>query len=84
MQLELLKAINKPKTQGERILDLLERRGLMGATSAELNQICFRYSARILDLRKQGYDVQSIQMKKGLWLYILHQHKPVYEDYASE
>ncbi|MGH9429259.1 MAG: helix-turn-helix domain-containing protein, partial [Terriglobia bacterium] len=28
-------------------------------TSAELNQLCFRYGARIFELRKNGYHIKT-------------------------
>lgn len=38
-------------------------------TSAQLNKVCFRYSARIHELRKQGHAITSKQISKGLWEY---------------
>lgn len=54
-----------------RILDLLTKRKLMGVYNYELNRICFRYSARIYDLRKEGYSIVSEQIRSGVWRYTL-------------
>lgn len=35
-----------------------------------LNNICFRYGARIYDLRQKGHDIQKHQMH-GVWYYRL-------------
>lgn len=55
-------------SQGEMILDLLR---LGPATSSQLNAICFRYSARIHELRKAGYHISKKQITEGLWSYTL-------------
>jgi helix-turn-helix protein len=49
---------NSP-SQRERILSLLRSRGSSGATNLELNAICFRYGARIFELRKAGFDIKT-------------------------
>lgn len=61
----------QPKTQKERIFELLRRRGKQGATNRELNNIAFRYGAVIFDLRKDGYDIQTVQIRKGFFKFIL-------------
>lgn len=43
------------------------------ATSIDLNSICYRYGARILELRKQGYDI-STRKHDGTFLYTLNVH----------
>ena len=57
-------------TQRDRILARL-RRG--PATNAELNDICFRYSARIYELRAAGHDIRwaPVKGKPGLTRYQL-------------
>lgn len=54
-------------TQTGRILALLKRKG--SVTNVELNRICFRYAARIHELRKEQHDILSIQEKPGVWRY---------------
>jgi helix-turn-helix protein len=49
----------KSPAQRERILSLPRSRGPIGATNLELNAICFRYGARIFELRKTGYDIET-------------------------
>ena len=50
---------SKSPAQRERILYLLRSRGPVGATNVELNAICFRYGARIFELRKAGFDIKT-------------------------
>ncbi len=69
MQLSI-DALMRPQTQTEKILELLQKNP-GGVTSRELNEIAFRYSARIAELRKQGYNIKSTQIKKGLWNFKL-------------
>lgn len=70
-----------PRTQKDRILDLLVKAGLQGVTNAELNKIAFRYAARIQELRKEGCQISTVQIKKGLFTFILHQDdEPKYEE----
>ena len=51
----------KTPAQRERILSLLRSRGSAGATNGELNAICFRYGARIFELRKAGYVIETLR-----------------------
>lgn len=61
----------KPLTQKDRILRLL--RTHPSVTNADLNQIAFRYSARIEELRNEGHDIRwaSIKGQPGLNRYWL-------------
>jgi hypothetical protein len=45
--------------QRERILSLLEERGELGVLNLELNEIAFRYGARLKELRDEGYQDQD-------------------------
>lgn len=58
-------------SQTERILRLLKRRGSFGASNRELNSICFRYSARIKELREDLYVIETMRDSAGLFRYIL-------------
>ncbi len=58
-------------THKEKILNLLQRKGPEGALNTELNEIAFRYSARIAELRKEGYPIVRRHEKGGLWRYQL-------------
>jgi hypothetical protein len=62
-------AAENSSTQRQTILDLLKKQGK--ATSAELNDICFRYSARIHELRQAGHVIVSRRIGKGLWEYAI-------------
>lgn len=59
--------------QTEKILALLKEKPYV--TNVELNRICFRYSARILELRNDGHDIQRKYLKPGVYKYWLVQPK---------
>jgi len=47
-------------TQKARILALLRDGGIMGACNTDMNDICFRYAARIHELRTvHGFDIET-------------------------
>ena len=60
-------------TKEARILRLLKSKGR--ATNAELNRICFRYGARIHDLRSDGYIIVTNRLKSGLFEFVFKGHK---------
>lgn len=70
--LDLLRPAPK-MSQTARILNLLKANG--EATNGQLNKICFRYSARIADLRQEGWVIVSVKEKNGLWRFILTGHR---------
>lgn len=39
------------------------------ATNIELNRICFRYSSRIFELRKEGHNIQRQYVRPGVFEY---------------
>ena len=41
------------------------------ATNVELNAICFRYGARIFELKRAGYAIEKALVEKGVWVYTL-------------
>jgi len=41
------------------------------ATNIELNRICYRYGARILELRRAGYPITAEPAGRGVWTYRL-------------
>lgn len=41
------------------------------ATNVELNAICYRYGARIMELRREGYAITKTHQSKGVWIYAL-------------
>ena len=55
----------------DRILGLLRECGPAGATNRELNEIGFRYGARLWELRKQGFSIQTIREGEGLFRFVL-------------
>lgn len=63
---------NQRPTQKQRLLRILKARGLNGVTNLELNeQIGFRFSARIYELRQDGFDIQRRHVLGGKWLFWL-------------
>ncbi|MGB8590602.1 MAG: helix-turn-helix domain-containing protein, partial [Candidatus Acidiferrales bacterium] len=60
------------RTSGrDRILEFLRARGAGGATNVELNAICFRYGARIWELRRQGFVIATERAGGGTFRFTL-------------
>lgn len=63
-------------TQQERILELLKQRGKAGVFNYEffhLQPAILRAASRVDELRKQGHDIETVKVTKGVFKYILHQ-----------
>lgn len=62
-------------SQKDRILDLLRRREFV--TNAELNQVAFRYSARIHELRAEGHNIRwaAVKGRPGLTRYYIQENQ---------
>ena len=58
-------------SQREKIINLLKEAGEEGITNKELNKIGFRFGARIQELHKLGYLIETTSIKKGLYNYVL-------------
>lgn len=58
-------------TQQQKILTMLKQAPNNTVTNVDLNKVCFRYGARIHDLRQQGHNITSRQVRKGLWHFTL-------------
>lgn len=55
----------------EQILALLIARGPQGVTNVEFNRdVCFRYGARIYELRQQGYLIETVRFGEGLFRFV--------------
>lgn len=63
--------MEKKVSQTTKILRLLKSKRTV--TNVELNRICFRYTARIHELRKDGYNIQRQYEKPGVFKYWLVQ-----------
>lgn len=64
--------LQPPKlSQTERILRLLRSRSSFGASNRELNTICYRFSARIHELRSNHYIIDTIRDSAGQFRFIL-------------
>lgn len=55
-----------------RILAFLQSHG--SATNLELNAICFRYGARLFELRQAGWRIETVKLEGGLFRFILKGH----------
>ncbi|MDQ0825375.1 hypothetical protein QFZ60_001548 [Arthrobacter sp. B2I5] len=77
--LDLLKPAPK-LSHTARILKVLKTEGQ--ATNHQLNKICFRYGARIHELRAEGHDILSVKEKDGLWRFVYKGHKDDQENAA--
>lgn len=66
----------KRGTQRVRILELLRARGASGATNDELNGIGFRYGARLMELRDEGWEIETIQRSQNAFTFVLRGVRP--------
>lgn len=56
----------------EKVLERLKQRGHVGVTNEELITIGgFRYGARIFELRKEGWEIETSAGEGGLFRFIL-------------
>ncbi len=61
-------ATTKALNHREQILALLMARGPQGITNLELNRdVCFRYGARIYELRQQGHWIETVRFGEVLF-----------------
>lgn len=70
--------ITDKETQSKKILNLLKSSSFV--TNSQLNGICYRYSARIHELRKDGWNIERSHIKDGLWRYWLVRERQSVED----
>lgn len=77
-------------SQKQRILEALRGAGPAGCSNRQLNEICFRYTPRMDELRSAGFRIETIRESAGLFRFVLrgepHQQesaRPV-SDYSAE
>jgi hypothetical protein len=58
-------------SQRDEILQRLRKRGRDGVLNSELNEICYRYGARLWELRKAGWVIVTQSLGGGLYKFIL-------------
>ena len=58
-------------TQTHRILNLLREAGDKGVTNYDLNSVCFRYGARLFDLKRRGHVIGSRHVQGSQWVFWL-------------
>lgn len=61
----------RQKTQRQRILELLQAAGPGGLTNVFLNAVCYRYGARIWELRKT-WEIETVQESESVFRFIFH------------
>ena len=52
-----------------RVLAALVEAGASGVTTDALNEICFRYGARLLELRREGHRIDKAHVADGIYRY---------------
>jgi len=76
----LIGPTTKAPNHQEQILALLIERGSQGVTNVELNRdVCFRYGARIYELRQQGYLIDTVRFGEGLFRFVYRGKRGVSE-----
>jgi len=56
----------------DRVLALLQQKGKAGATNADLLGVGgFRYGARLFELRRMGYIIETLPAGEGLFRFVL-------------
>jgi len=76
MSIVLTDELTRRASSKDRILEALRAAGATGCTNHELNVISYRYGARILDLRKAEYRIDSIHEHDGTWRFVLRTDTP--------
>jgi hypothetical protein len=56
----------------ERVLSILKLFGATGVKNTELVKETQRFGARILELRKAGYRIETVKQGPGVYLYKYH------------
>jgi hypothetical protein len=59
--------ITRRSNSREQVLAVLQAKRIV--TNVELNDVCFRYGARLKELRDQGYDIVTGEKRGGVVTY---------------
>lgn len=59
-------------SQKQKVLDALQT-FTDGVSNTTLNTICYRYSSRIHELRKEGYKIKTIKVTPTLYIFKLYE-----------
>jgi len=65
--------LNDKQAQIKKILTLFKTKRTV--SNFELNKVCYRYAARIHELRKDGYRIVSNHVGGGLWNFVYMGHE---------
>lgn len=64
--------LKRRENNKDRVLDLLQKRGSRGASNGDLLGVGgFRYGARLFELRKEGWDIETVQGDAGAFTFVL-------------
>lgn len=64
--------MKREANQRDRILALLQQAGERGVSNLLLNEVCFRYGARLWELRKEGWDIDTVKVgDDGVYRFVL-------------
>jgi hypothetical protein len=66
-----LPALDKRASQRDRILAALRERGPAGVLNTELNDVGFRFGARIHELREEGFVIRTDQLEAQVFRFVL-------------
>jgi hypothetical protein len=64
-------AMNRIPSQTEKIINLLRNAGADGVTNIELAEVSLKYDARISELRRKGFIIETIYISSGVYKYVL-------------
>jgi len=64
----VVREIHRRASNRDRVLARLQQGP---ATNVQLNDICFRYGARILELKREGFAIVKAHVGQSVWVYRL-------------
>lgn len=70
--------MGRPLSQEEKILRCLRQHNRWGATNYQLSRIALKYSSRIAELRKDGYNITAVRQRlsngrmSNTWRYFIN------------
>jgi hypothetical protein len=68
-------------SQKEKMINLLREAGENGVTNKEFQNICIRWTARISELYKDGYEIDMQQVNGGIYKYVLKKEPGMKKSY---
>ena len=72
-------------TQKQRMIALLRQRGLQGVNNYEFpQQFILDYTARLTELKQEGYKIIATRVKDNIWKYVLYEEKVIKSDWRTK